>query len=72
MNDFKPAPFLLFTQATKMDLTFPICRVSPEKKKKNTDCGQDTVLRQNIHFTNSIVCLLEEIKVGELGGYFKF
>lgn len=40
-----------------MDLTFPIRWVIPEKDL--IDWGQDTALRQNINFFNSIVFLQE-------------
>lgn len=40
-----------------MDLTFPIRWVIPEKDL--IDWGQDTTLRQNINFFNSIVFLQE-------------
>lgn len=62
MNDLSQHPSTHYRGESKMDLTFPIRWVIPEKDL--IDWGQDTALRQNINFSNSIVCLQEQMQAG--------
>lgn len=58
MNDFKPAPLYSLQRPLRWIWHFQYAEWF-QKKKNRIDWGQDTALKQNIHFYNSIVYLPE-------------